>query len=251
MSEYLTFQGTRAEAEQLIRQIPAMLTGDMADTYGIARRIQLRAGVALLSEVQRAFIQKSRGRRGSDGITWPPLKPETIARRRSTAAELKSLGIGSGPRPTLTPDQDRRWRQIFMRVFMRNRVDMGDKEAKAKAAAIAWDVVKKEGAKTKKELLGSRQVDILRDTGELLRSLTPGVDDRPSDADGQVFEVPSGRVIVGTNKKPWHHQGGPHLPKRLLWPESGEIPERWWPSIRRAIRSGIEQAVRELLEVAA
>ena len=51
---------------------------------------------------------------------------------------------------------------------------------------------------------GGRQVDILRDTGLLLNSLSPGVVSAE-----QVFKVAPGTVIVGTNRK-WaycHHYG--------------------------------------------
>lgn len=38
-------------------------------------------GVSLLSNSQQAYLTKSKGGRGSDGITWAPLAPSTIAKR--------------------------------------------------------------------------------------------------------------------------------------------------------------------------
>ena len=61
-------------------------------------------------------------------------------------------------------------------------------------------------------------VEILRDTGELFRSLEPGLGTQPSGASGQVFELEPGAVTIGTNKKPWHHRGNERLPARPLWP---------------------------------
>lgn len=246
----MTFRGTQAEAVALIRSIPQMLAGIVPDPYGIARGIQLRAGVALLAEIQRAFIQKSRGEVGSDGIRWQSLTQRTIANRRSTAQERKSLGIGKGPRPTLTAAQDRIWRGIYWGMWSKLRSDLGDEEAKRRAAAIAWVKLKAMGAKTKLELLGNRKVDILRDTGELLRSFTPGVEDQPSGADGQVFETPPGAVIVGSSKKPWHHKGDPsrNLPSRPYWPLDDVIPVPWMESVNSAVKTGIAEAITRVVQ---
>lgn len=60
-------------------------------------------GVSLLSNSQQAYLQKSKGLRGSDGITWSPLAPSTIERRnrrgrrnanRKTTKSGKSRPLG-------------------------------------------------------------------------------------------------------------------------------------------------------------
>lgn len=251
MAAYVTFTGTRHEAEVLIRQLPAMVSGRLPDPHGYTLPIQLRAGVALLSQIQQDFVVKARGGTGRDGIKWAALKPRTIAGRRTTRAERKSLGIrNSGSRPSLTKEQDRIWRGIFWSVYRRAVLDVGDRAAKRLAGAIAWDTLKKvHGAKTLLELLGNRTVEILRDTGELFRSLTPGVGDQPSGAEGQVFETPPGGLVVGTNKKPQHHTGDPKrgLPARPFWPPDGTIPSAWWPAIERAIVTGFVEVIRVIL----
>jgi hypothetical protein len=242
----LVFSGSRREAEAYIRQLPGMLAGTIPDPVGLSRRLQLRAGVALLSQIQQDFITKSRGGTGRDGIQWPPLKPETIAARRTTKGEKKSLGIGKGERPSLTAAQDAAWRKKFASVLAWAVAEMGEAEAKAYAGRVAWHHVKTAmGAKTVLELLGSRQVDMLRDTGELFRSLTPGVADRPEE--GQILRPEAGRVVVGTNKKPWHHEGTSTIPARPLWPLDGSIPSAWWPAINNAITSGISEAIPDLI----
>ena len=77
--------------------------------------------------------------------------------------------------------------------------------------------------------------DILRDTGLMFRSLSPGVfsfDSAAPGAEFQIFDRLPGRVIVGTNRYPQHHTGIPgKLPKRELWPSDGNLPEAWWVDI--------------------
>jgi hypothetical protein len=245
-----SFRGTREDLLAVIRDIPRVLAGDAPDSYGIARRLQLRVGVAVLSQVQQDFLRKSRGGSGRDGIVWPPLKPATIAQRRTTAGERRELGIRPGrSRPSLSDSDDAKWRAIFRRNMQRLREDGVDEAAaKAQAASAAWAILKASGAETMFDKLSKRKVDILRDTGELYRSLSPGVEDQPSGAEGQIFRMPTGRVIVGTNKKTWHHRGIPgRLPARPLWPVDGTIPAAWWPAIRRAGMRGLQQAIGEIL----
>ena len=246
------FEGTREELMQLLRTFPAVVSGAAPDTLGIAKGIQLRVGVALLSKVQQAFIVKSRGGVGEDGIQWPALQRSTIAQRRTTGQELKSLGVtGKRTRGLLTPAQDKRWRALFATTKNRLMAKFGlsSQAASARAASIAWATLKSEGAQTKLEVLGNRKVDTLRDTGELFRSLSPGVEDRPSGAEGQVFQVQPGRVIVGTNKKPWHHRGVPgKLPARHLWPPDGNLPPNWWEAILAAGQRGCVRGLVLLLE---
>ena len=130
MARQIVYLGTPAEAREALRELPAILAGRLPDPMGVAQAVQLRCGVALLSEVQRAFITKSRGGVGSDGIRWPPLQPQTIANRRATSEELRTLGIRRrGSRPSLTPEQDRRWRQVYARTLRRAMIDLPPGEA--------------------------------------------------------------------------------------------------------------------------
>lgn len=232
------FSGSREELRRIIALVPAMASGRVPDANGIAQAIQARGGVALLSKIQQAFLVKSRGGTDECGIKWPPLKRETIAQRRTTAAERKQLDIGGRRlRGLLTPDQDRQWRGIYA-----GRLRKGD--TPAEAATLAWGVLKKQGAKTKLEVLGGRQVDILRDTGLMFKSLSPGVADRPSGAQFQVFEMKPGEITVGTNRYPWHHLGIPgRLPARNLWPTDGRLPDSWWKAIAGAMSRGVVQAM--------
>lgn len=246
-----SYQGSRADVRQLLSRLLRALSGVEADPWGVTQAVQLRMGVVLLSLIQQAFIVKSRGGTDDCGIRWPPLKRETIARRRLGKGEAKRLGI-TGPRTRglLTPAEDARWRKIFARKTAQLQLrGMSLADAKARAAQIAWTVLKQEGAKTKLDVLGSRTVDMLRDTGELLRSLTPGVerDGSAATVDGQILRAAPGKVIVGTNKKPWHHNSG----RRLYWPTDGNLPASWWEAILGAGRRGVASAVGQILGGAA
>ncbi len=243
----LVYNGSRDDLMRLLRQFPALFAGKMHGSLDVAKGLQLRVGVALLSKVQQAFIVKSRGGTGEDGIRWPPMKPASIAQRRTSAAERKSLGIaGKRTRGLLTAAQDKRWRKIFAtkKWLFVAKFGMDEASAAARAAKIAWSILKAEGAKTKIGTLGNRQVDMCRDTGRYFRSLSPGVEDKPSGADGQVFETPPGKVIVGTDVQ----YAGYQAKLRPLWPPNGQLPDVWWRAMTQAALRGAVQAVKLILE---
>lgn len=244
------FRGTVAELKQAIRALPRILAGLAPDSGGVARSLQLTMGVALLSQIQQSYIVKSRGGVGSDGIKWKPLSRAAIAARPITAGEKKAAGIkgkrvrglltpaeDKRVRGLLTPAEDKRWRKIFgtRKAWLMGH-GMGEQAAAARSASIAWTVLKSEGAKTRLGTFGGRSVEILRSSGTLFRSLTPGVEDRPytgADADKQVFEVPRGSVIVGT-KVPYASR---QHATRPLWPAA--IPPPWWTAIKLAFGRGL------------
>lgn len=248
------FHGSTSDLAALFGRLNNALS-HVGTNYGYTNYVMPildRMGVALLSQIQQAFIVKSRGDTGSDGIKWEPLKPETIAQRRIGVGDLLAIGVKGSKIPKgrvrglLTGDQDARWRKIFHQVYMRNVYEMGDAAAKAKAGSVAWTILKAEGAQTKLMVLGSRQVDILRDTGVLFRSLSPSR--AGFEPEGQVFEIAPGEVTVGTNIKPWHHAGIPgKLPARPFWPLDDSIPEAWWAAVFDAARNGIAEALVMLM----
>ena len=228
-----------------------MVGGRVPDSAGLAQGVFMSIGFAALSDIQADFIRKARGGTGEDGVTWPRLSPHTLAysRRfgRGEQAGLKAaaglgkdhkFGIG-GQGGVLSKQQQERWWKLYSQAlaWLAQRQDV--KSAKGKAAAIAWSKLKAEGAKTKLEVYGNREHEILRDTGVLFNSLSPGRLDgsaqltyTPPSGDGgdqQIFKSLTNGVIVGTNV-PYAsvHQDGStkkKIPARPFLPQT--VPAVW------------------------
>lgn len=200
----------------------------------------LLLGVAALSLIRKAFIVKARGGTDEAGESWAPLKAETIAYGRRHPGLRRT---GPNPkRPLLTKQQDALWRGIYAGILA------STKDPRL-AAAIAWTKVKAEGGRTIKAEYGGQQVEILRDRGLLLNSLSPGVDG-PSGAAHQVFRIEQGGVIVGTNRKGAlaHHNGTKHLPQRRLWPDPTNWPAHWWKFLLSTLRDGVARVLIQRLQ---
>lgn len=120
-----------------------------------------------------------------------------------------------------------------------------------KWAELAPSTIRKKQAKERKATRGKRgkgkpfagHYPIGRDTGRLLRSLTPGVDDRPSGAPDQVIEHRAGSVVVGTNvpHAKSFHAGREHQPARPITPAT--LPAAWGTAL---LDAGLRGAVRAL-----
>lgn len=254
-----------------------MLTGREADDQGVARGVHTAIGFAALTDIQEDYLRKARGGTGEDGVKWPPLSPKTLAYSRrfgkgEKTALKKAAGLGAhhkyGPgqnKGLLTKEQLKRWKQIFASRLNRLLLSLPPKQAKAQAAQIAWATLKREGAKTMLEVYGNRQVEILRDTGVLFNSLSPGqlgggatgVTYTPPSSDGgaeQVFALISNGVIVGTNVEyaSAHQNGDPsrNLPARPFLPV-GEVPAVWEERWLDVATQALEVGARILFESAA
>lgn len=259
----IAFNGARYEASRLIRALLASLSGNAR--VEAARGVFLAIGVATLTEIHQDFIVKARGGVGADGTKWQRLSPKTLAYSRrfgpGEQAKLKrEAGLGRGHRfapgtntGLLSAAELKQWRQIYASRLAKFAATMPLSEAKAKAAAIAWATMKQRGAKTKLEVYGNREHEVLRDTGVLANSLSVGMisgDEyqRPSSdgGDQQVFKLLENGVIVGTNVKyaRAHHEGLNGLPKRPILPADNAIPQAWLDRIvdagMRALATAIE-----------
>jgi hypothetical protein len=103
------------------------------------------------------------------------------------------------------------------------------------------------GGKGSPQLAG--QIDILRDTSRLFRSLAAGVDEVPAGNPDQVLRLGPGELIVGTNVEyaHWHQTGVPgRLPARPFLPVGGVIPAAYQSAIASAAIRGLARVV-ELL----
>lgn len=254
------FRGTRKQLADIVRSLPLVLNGHMQDPGGLAQGLQLRIGAAALSLIKVAFIAKSRGGTDEAGDSWTKLSPKYVAygRRHPELTQIRKQAKAEGRpgRPMLTKKQDERWRRIFagklhqVSAKQRKMTIFGgtSTQAKSAAAAYAWAVLKAEGGQTIFDNFKDAPVEILRDTGVLLNSLSPGVNG-PSGHENQVFRVQPGTVIVGTNRKgaAAHHKGSGKLPERRLWPRVERWPSSWWQQITGTLRDGAAQVLIRML----
>ncbi len=240
-------RGSRRDVRLAIKKAIAIAAGAAGGDKEASEGVQIRVGLAALANIKEAFIEKSKGGTDAAGLKWPPLSPKTVAYSRRHPGVPKNR---SGFRPSwmLSDKQRKRWWELYRQGLARYRGDQ------AAAARLAWSIVKGEGAKTLIGEYGNTPVMILRDTGLLLNSLSPGVvsSSHPTiqDVENQVFIVGPGSVIVGTNRKhaASHHYGVPgRIPQRRLWPEPDQWPDEWWQDIAAAGREGMIEILLSVL----
>jgi hypothetical protein len=201
--------------------------------------VMLRVADAILGRIREAFLVKSRGGTDEAGDSWVALQPRTIAYRRGNR-NRRERKRDAHPSQALTKRQQERWRAVYSKKLRQYR-------DKSRAAAIAWLVLKSEGATTLFDKYANRQVEILRDTDDLLKSLSPGEGTTHS-----IRRVGPGEVIVGTSREgaAAHHDGAPsrNLPQRRLWPEPGRWPVSWWRAIAAEVVAGLLDAAKALVQ---
>lgn len=204
----------------------------------LADAMLLRVGTVLLGHIRRNFLIKASGGTDETGDKWQPLSPKTIAyRTRRTKTER---GRNARPSQALTKKQQERWWEVYRRNLARFKGDKGH------AAAAAWLVLKGEGARTLVDKYGYRRAEILRDTGLLLDSLSPG-----SGSAEQILTTSGGEVVIGTSRKGAmsHHNGIPgRLPQRRLWPEPSKWPNSWWKDINEQVKQGMSDIITQLVK---
>lgn len=270
MDTNVVFRGGREEARRVVRSFIGQLTGREPDQGGLARSVFYTLGFAALSDIQADYITKARGGTGEDGNTWQKLSPEYLAySRRFGRGEQKELkaaaGLGrenrfgvGGKGGVLTKAQQARWYALYngYTAALAARHDIG--HARSMAAAMAWNKIKDEGAKTKLEVYGNRTVEILRDTGVLFNSIGPGYLDnnateysKPTSEGGdqQIFTAMTDGIIIGTNV-PYarsHNQGDPKrgIPARPFIPE--KVPDTWLARWAAAGMSAVSNALGQAM----
>jgi len=78
----VTIKGGRAGLMKWLSALPAAMSGRAADRRREADAVMLAGGLAALSLVQAAFIERSRGRRDEANMRWKPLAKSTLEARR-------------------------------------------------------------------------------------------------------------------------------------------------------------------------
>lgn len=240
MTNTIHTHATRAAIRDALFNLPAD-----ASNSATSHALLTRCGLVLLGRIKQAFVIKSRGGTDDAGERWAPLSPKTIA-----YSKTRSRGKGGRtrterkrdtmPSQALNNKQQKRWWDLYRQGLA---IFKGDK---ASAAKRAWAILKNEGAQTLLQKYGNRNVEILRDTGLLLNSLSPGVTSAE-----QIFKVGNGEVIVGTNRKGAsdHHNGIPgRLPQRRLWPEPSKWPASWWRDITEEVKAGLIDLTVQLMK---
>ena len=288
----------RQHARELVKSLAGVLTGKAPDTLGIAQGVFLSIGFAALGDIQRDYVVKSRGSVGEDGVQWDPLKPATIAARRlgpkdkklphiaerlakekeaskearasfeeQAKARLKKLDEELRPlinRYKLSLPDDKavaRAKQVLAarRAILKEQIDSERKTANF--ALRGKFAVTRATGQTRVNILSQRDVEILRDTGIGLASLSQGVlshvgpgatyakptsqatterGEMIREGGGQqIFEPMQDGIIIGTNV-PYmvkHQKGDPstNLPPRPFLPE--KIPPEW---AQRWAEAGVE-----------
>ncbi len=234
MAETINTAATRTSIRRVLESLPEVATTEA----GLASTLMERAGRALLARIRRAFVVKSKGGTDEAGDRWEPLAPSTIAARRRKFAAKDSKRV---PRKfdadPLTKKQAEWWRAYRAAL----RYYGGDRK---QAAIKAWHKMRGTRAPSVQQQYAGRRVDILKDTGLLLDSLSPG-----SPTSQSVFRLAAGEVTIGTNRE-WagtHHRGTRRIPQRRLWPEVSRWPASWWRDVTREVRAGLLQVAMHLL----
>jgi len=256
-------QSTRADVRELVRRLPAILSGRVPDVGGVGAGFRARVTFALMGLVAERFKKMGRGGTDITGDKWAELTPAYLAYGRPIAGRNRRLPSGrrvpvgggkaggSGNDGLLTAKQDKQWWKAYKRnlAFLATRHPLG--KAKGIAAARAWIEVKGSGGKTKiaDPRFGGRRLgdyQILKSDGILEASLTQGeLSELGAGADysppeGQVVEDRPGQVIISTNV-PYAgaHHFGKGRSRRLLWPEP--IPDSWWDEVLGVAVTGLER----------
>lgn len=226
----IRIRGHKSQIVQALRSIPKELAGRRTDSQ-LQQVFLNHLTSAVFTKIEDDFLLKSEGNRGSDGVKWKPLSPETIAQRPISQEEYRRAAARPGERGILTAVQNRIWKGIFASTKARAIRDGYDEgRAKALAGQTAWAVIKTLGGRTKLSVFGRRRVRMLRVSDRLYKSVSAGklVNNRyypPSPE--QVFKIDGNSVVIGSTVPYFgkQHKARPVLPTARMAAESGWLKE--------------------------
>jgi hypothetical protein len=235
-----------ATVRRMIALIPSIIRGTEKDKHGLHNRFWGAVALSMFESMSKAFDKKSQQGADDLGLTWHDITPHTKAySRKLTTGDAPGLRSNFSNKNTiglLSPKQYKQWKGIFAAVFMRQKDKLGETEAKIYAGKVAWTKMKERGASTKIDVLGNRNLLVMRNTEKLYRSFLPGKlsskSYRKYNKD-QVYIVKKGQITVGTSVE----YASDVFDLRPLW--AGDIT----PWIKKAAKAGKDRIVAHLKEV--
>lgn len=236
----------------VFNNIGGYIDGSKPDRHGIGNIFWTHLTHYLYKKIHEAYIIKSQGGTDELGNSWKPIKKETVAKRPIGRGELGGLGLdrsSSGlayknrTRGLLSPEEDSEWRKIYSATIHRlQSKGVSLAEAKQIAAKNAWAKLKAQGAKTKLEVLGSRDALIMRVTDTILKSLEPSSISsrgyRPKK--NQIYEKAGSKLTIGTL-----------VPYAKFHNNRPIIPDNIDPWVQQGISIALEAAMNRAKQVVA
>lgn len=227
-TSHVTVTISADEVIEIVRQRIDHIFG--TDTFdNNANEVYCSIGNSILERIHTAFIQKSKGTTGDDGITWKPLSPITLRRRAKKKSGTPDL------KDTVEYEQ---WRKVFVSTkYKLIARGLSSDKAEVEAAKAAWADLKSSGY-YKNEHNDPSAFQILVENGDLIDSLKPSSDDvTPPQNPQTIFDVRPGKISVGTKEKPFHHKTRP------FWPES--LPDHWMQEVLHDVSVTIVNKIAE------
>lgn len=250
MMRTVHLRASRDDVLGRLRQLPAMAAGRTSEGREASRGLALRLGVVTMSFLKEAFIIKARGGVDAAGEKWAPLSPVTIRKRLSKGR------LGKKQLPLKVRRALERFIAAKAEYIKAAKRAGGFKKAKQSTMDKANAKVRRLEAKLKKYKARLEKaetelqtaiagIEILRDTGRMFNSLSPG-ESGQLNADG-VLVVNPGEIVFGTNVEyAADHMTGrdgsdgqPKMPARPLWPDPEKWPSDWWRQIGQAAGDGL------------
>jgi len=246
MTRIITTKLSKSEVKRVIREIPGIISGRLRDPHQLHNKFWGAVALSMFESLHKAFEQKSLGLQDELGIFWSDINEETKAysrpiNRNDLTTPQRRASKNKNTIGLLTPTQYKEWKKIFSKIYYSLREKLGESEAKEFAAQVAWDKLKKSGASTKIDVLGRRDLLIMRNSDKLFKSFFPGKLTKNSYRKynkDQVYIVEKGSVTVGTQVD----YAGDAFEKRPMF--AGDMS----PWIRRATKSGSKRLLEYLQE---
>lgn len=240
----VTFRGSKATARTVVKQMLQSVVGRSSEYADLAAGVHAAVAVAAQSDVKDDFVRKSEGQMGEDGVKWPDLKPDTIARRgKVTKADEREV-VEIGARAALVRG-----------IAKGKRKKLAKKHGAARAKKMAIVAAEREATRLtgvrKRDVLALRKVQMLRDKGGLFNSLSPGTATPTGFVNGGKNQshvtTPNGiKVTSNVEYAPRQNFGGAPVPARQFVPE--EPPQAWVDGWKEAGAIALAKATQLALE---